>query len=179
MAVDDRTEMTRAPVTTVRRRIQRFSRTMIQRYLDRAGLSYIREPHGDFLVDFDHDEELNCALTFVLMAVGNDDEIYGIEARSSRRFPEDLWDWCLYTVNEWNKRMRYPKAFFLLTDGDHGRVGEIRLEQYTDLSRGAHQELIDNLTYSIMGGATRFWAWLDEQAKHYRLAMARDDRLDG
>lgn len=159
--------------------VQRFSRAMIRRYLDRASLAYLRDNHDDFRVDFAYDDDLNCAISFWLMAVGQHEEIYGIEARSTRRFPAETTDWCLLVVNEWNKRMRYPKAYFYLADGDRGRTGEIRLEQYTDLETGVHQDLLDSLTYTVMGGAMRFWSWLNEQAMQYTLTAGGDDRLDG
>lgn len=159
--------------------VQTFTREMIQQYLDRADLTYLRDNHGDFRVDFAHDDDLGCAPSFWLMAVGTHDEIYGIEARSTRRFGRDQWDWALFAVNEWNKRMRYPKAYFYVSDPDTDRTGEIRLEQYTDLEEGAHQDLVDNLTYSIMSGAMRFWTWLNQESVQYRLASIPEDHLDG
>lgn len=159
--------------------VQRFTRTMIRRYLDRTELDYLRDTHDDFRVDFAYDDDLNCALSFWLMAVGQQDEIYGIEARSTRRFPGETWDWCLLVVNEWNKRMRYPKAYFYVADAEQGRTGEIRLEQYTDLEKGVHQDLLDSLTYTVMGGAMRFYSWLNDQAMQYTLTAPTDDRMDG
>src|SRR5947209_4714601 len=136
---------------------------MIGGYLDGRQLAYRRDSSGDFQVDFAHDDELGCATTFLFMAVGQNDEIFGIEARSNRRFSEDAWDWAMFLVNEWNKRMRYPKAYFMLSDRDQSRTGEIRLEQYLDLERAIHQDLFDSIVFTTMGAATRFWSWVNEQ----------------
>lgn len=155
-----------------------FSREMIRSYLDRAKLTYRRDKREDFRVDLEHDKDLRCAPSFWLTASGAEEEIYGIEARSNRRFPRDMWDWCLYVVNEWNKRMRYPKAYLYVPDPESGVTGEIRLEEYTDLEYGTHQEFVDHLTATIMGGAVRFWAWLDEQALEFALISASDDQMD-
>src|SRR5438270_2317091 len=59
--------------------VHNFGRSMIKRYLDRAGLNYLRDVQGDFRVDFAHDDDLGCAISFWLMAVGTREEIYGIE----------------------------------------------------------------------------------------------------
>lgn len=159
--------------------VQPFTRTMIKQYLDRANLTYLRDEHGDFRVDFAYDDDLDCATSFWLMATGAQEEIYGIEARSTRRFSSDRWDWCLLMVNEWNARMRYPKAYFHAPDTANGKTGEIRLEQYTDLEKGVHQELLDSLTYTVMGGAMRFWSWLNDQPVQQPLTAPIEDRLDG
>jgi len=157
-----------------------FSRDMIRRYLDSQGLAYLRDSAGDFRVDFAHDDDLDCAISFWIMAVGAEEEILGVEARSTRRFSRDSWDWALYIVNEWNKRMRYPKAYFFVGDPQEDRTGEIRLDQYVDLEKGVHQDLLDNMVFTIMGGATRFWAWLKEQSLQRQFAYAPEDtRLDG
>lgn len=162
-----------------RLQVQPFSRSLIQRYLDGAELTYLVDMQGDFRVDFAYDDEIAAAVSFWLMASGREGEIYGIEARSTRRFSRDSWEWCLYVVNEWNKRMRYPKAYLYVPDEEQGKTGEIRLEQYTDLEHGAHQELVDSLTATVMGGAMRFWSWLREQYLQYTLARNSDDKLDG
>lgn len=159
--------------------VRPFSRDQIKRYLDGAELSYLVDMQGDYRVDFAYDDEIAGAASFWLMASGREGEIYGIEARSTRRFSRDTWEWCLFVVNEWNKRMRYPKAYLYIPDDDQGKTGEIRLEQYTDLEHGAHQELIDSLTATIMAGAMRFWSWLREQHLQYSLARNPDDKLDG
>jgi hypothetical protein len=168
----------------VRRRVsatsvQKFTRAMIKRYLDTQGLSYLRDTPGDFRVDFAYDDDLGCAISFWLMAVGQREEIFGLEARSTKRFSRDSWDWALFLVNEWNKRMRYPKAYFLVADPETDKTGEIRLEQYLDLERGIHQDLFDSTVYTMMGGATRFWSWLKEQSFQRHIALASDSKLDG
>lgn len=159
-------------------RVRPFTRGMIKRYLERADLTYLRDLRNDFRVDFSYDDEIQCALSFWFLATGERDEIYGVEARSTRRFPREMWDWVLYTVNEWNRQMRYPKAYFHVSDSESDRTGEIRLEQYTDLERGVHQELFDSLTHTVIGGAVRFWTWLTEQLNEYTLMAATDDRMD-
>jgi len=164
--------------STRTRAVKRFSRDMIRRYLDSTDLTYLRDERDDFRVDFAHDDELDGAISFWLMAVGENDEVYGIEARSTRRFPREIWDWCLFVVNEWNKRMRYPKAYLYVGD-DTARTGEIRLEQYFDLEQGVHQALVDSMTATTMGAAMRFWSWLNEQAAHQVLVSRSDTRLDG
>jgi hypothetical protein len=159
--------------------VRTFTRDMIRRYLDGQGLAYLRDAAGDFRVDFAHDDDLDCAISFWVMAVGSQGEILGVEARSTKRFPRENWDWALYVVNEWNKRMRYPKAYFFVSDPDEDRTGEIRLDQYVDLEKGVHQELFDSIVFTIMGGATRFWSWMKEQSLQRHLAFAPDNRLDG
>src|SRR5579872_2378533 len=166
--------------TQSRRVVQPFSRETIRRYLDHQGLAYLRDALGDFRVDFAHDDDLDCALSFWLMAVGAQEEILGVEARSTRRFTRDNWDWALYVVNEWNKRMRYPKAYFFVAEPEEDKTGEIRLDHYVDLEKGIHQELFDSVVFTIMGGATRFWAWLKEQSlKRHFAYPSEENRLDG
>jgi|SRR5947209_14918265 len=165
--------------TTPSRAVKQFSRDMIRGYLDRADLTYLRDVREDFRVDFAHDDDLDCAVSFWLMAVGERGEIYGIEGRSTRRFPRETWDWCLLVVNEWNKRMRYPKAYLYAVEGEEAKTGEIRLEQYFDFDKGVHQGLVDSMTATTMGAAMRFWAWINEQAAHTALAARSDSRLDG
>jgi Putative bacterial sensory transduction regulator len=157
-----------------------FSREMIKRYLDGQGLTYLRDAPGDFRVDFAHDDDLDCALSFWIMAVGADDEILGVEARSTRRFSRESWDWALYVVNEWNKRMRYPKAYFFVAEPHEDKTGEIRLDQYVDLEKGIHQQLFDSIVFTVMGGATRFWGWMKEQNLQRHFAyVSEENRLDG
>ena len=159
--------------------VQRFTRDMIRHYLDGQGLTYLRDIPGDFRLDFAYDDDLGCATSFWLMAVGQHEEIFGLEARSTKRFSRDSWDWALYLVNEWNKKMRYPKAYFLVANPETDKTEEIRLEQYIDLEKGVHQELFDSLVFTIMGGATRFWTWLKEQNLQRQMALATDNKLDG
>lgn len=162
-----------------RREVQPFTRAMIRRYLETAKLSYLRDGDGDFRVDFAHDDDLECSVSFWLTASGGHDEIFGVEARSTRRFTREMWEWCLYVSNEWNMEMRYPKAYFYTTDADTAKTGEIRLEHYTDLEEGVHQELLDNLTAGVMRGSMRFWTWLSEQTVRYSIGYPSVDRLDG
>lgn len=159
--------------------VLKFTRDTIKRYLDAQGLTYLRDAPGDFRLDFAYDDDLGCATSFWLMAVGQHEEIFGLEARSTRRFARDSWDWCLYLANEWNKKMRYPKAYFLVADPESDKTGEIRLEQYIDLEKGIHQELLDSVIFTMMGGATRFWSWLKEQNLQRQIALAADSKLDG
>jgi hypothetical protein len=182
LEVDDMTdthEPAREQKRVTKSSVQKFNREMIKRSLESQGLSYLRDAAGDFRVDFAYDDDLACAVSFWLMAVGQQDEIFGLEARSTKRFARDNWDWALFLVNEWNKRMRYPKAYFLATDPETDRTGEIRLEQYMDLEKGIHQELFDNLVYTMMGGATRFWSWMKEENLQRHIALATDSKLDG
>jgi Putative bacterial sensory transduction regulator len=153
---------------------------MIKRYLEQADFTYLRDGRNDFRVDFAHDDDISCAPSFWFMAVGRQEEIYGIEGRSTRRFPREMWEWTLFIVNEWNRKMRYPKAYFHVSDAENDRTGEIRLEQYFDLEKGIHQDLFDALSHTAVSGSMRFWSWLNDQFAQYTLmASADEDRLDG
>ena len=174
-----RTESPREDSVVSASPVQMFTRDTIKRYLDHQGLTYLRDAAGDFRLDFAYDDDLGCATSFWLMAVGQQEEIFGLEARSTKRFSRDSWDWALYLVNEWNKRMRYPKAYLFVGDPQSDKTGEIRLEQYIDLEKGIHQELFDSLVHTMMGGATRFWTWMKEQNLQRQMALAADNKLDG
>lgn len=143
--------------------VQRFDRSMIERYLKQTGYKYLRDSDGDFHVNFHYEEDTGCELSILLCAEGKGSEIYSIRVLSDKRIPKSDWGRAIMLCNTWNKERRWPKAYLHVSDPAKDTVASIVLEQQIDLEKGIHQELLDHLTSSILLGGYVFWQWAHKE----------------
>jgi hypothetical protein len=142
--------------------VEKFTRSMIEHFLQESDMRYFTDSDGDFLVQFSYDEELGCSLNMYFMASGDDAEIYYISARSDRRILKNDWEQALKACNAWNRERRWPKAY-LRVDKATDASGEIVLESQIDLEQGVHQELLNSFSQTMIAGVGMFWKWAHQE----------------
>jgi len=143
--------------------VQKFDRSMIEKYLKSVNLKYLRDSDGDFVAQFAYDEDTGCELTLYLIAAGQKNEIYVIRVLSDKRIPKSDWGRAMMLCNTWNDERRWPKAYLHVANPDKDTIGTIVLEEQIDLEKGIHQELLDDLTTTILMGAHLFWEWAHKE----------------
>ncbi len=139
--------------------VQKFDRSMIERYLKSRNLKYLVDSDGDYRVEFAYDESVGCGLKVLLIAAGPRHQIYQIVVLSDKRIPQKDWARAVMACNTWNKEKRWPKAYLYVADPSKDTVGMIMLEGQIDLEKGIHQELFNDFTDTIIATATSFWKW--------------------
>ncbi len=142
--------------------IETFSPAMIEAYVKAKEFAYLKDPHGDYFIEFAEQAECACHLTARLSITGDQRDVYSIRVTSDRRIPQRDWGRAVLVCNQWNKERRWPKAY--LHHADKGAEhGDIILEGQIDLEAGIHQALFDSYTDTIIGTAFRFWEWAHQE----------------
>jgi hypothetical protein len=149
----------RAAVPTV----ERFSHAMVEKYLRNAGLNFLRDSDGDFLVQFAYDDDIGCKLSCYLLLEGAAKEIYCVRVIADKRISRNVWGQAVMLCNTWNKEKRWPKAFLYVKDAASDQYGQVMLEEQIDLEEGIHQELLNDFTFTVISGANTFWEWAKPQ----------------
>ncbi len=139
--------------------VQKFEKSMIEKFLKSRGLKYLIDQDGDYRVEFAYDPETQCELTIWLLAEGSAHDIYRVLAMSDKRIPKSDWGRAILACNTWNKEKRWPKAFLYVRDPNADPFGFIHLEQQLPLDTGVHQEFLDHMTNMTIMGAHLFWKW--------------------
>lgn len=143
--------------------VQKFDRSMVQRFLQTSGLKYLVDSDGDFVAEFGYDPALDCELSFWFIVGGPDHDIYRVAAKSNKRISQSDWARAVMLCNEWNRDRRWPKAYLTIHESGTLPYGDIMLEEQIDLEKGIHQELLDDFSLTVMATANAFWKWAKEQ----------------
>jgi len=144
-------------------RVESFSRSMMEKYLQERGLKYLTDRDGDFRVGFTYEQDIGCELTVWLIAGGSRNQIYVVRIRSDKRIPKSDWTRVAMVCNTWNKERRWPKAYLYVRDPNTDTSGEILLEMQIDLQKGIHQELLNDFTDTAIATAYQFWRWAHQE----------------
>lgn len=139
--------------------VQKFDRSMIEKFLKKRDLKYLVDRDGDYRIDFSYDPDIQCELTVWLIAGGSDHDIYNVLITSNKRIAKSDWGRAIFACNTWNKERRWPKAYLDVSDPNKDSWGYIALEHQILLSAGIHQELLDNFTDTVILGGYSFWEW--------------------
>ena len=143
--------------------VQTFARGQIEKYLRKMELKFLQDSDGDFLVQFGYDDDYGCEITVYMMAAGKRSDVYSIRINSDKRIPKRDWGQALMLCNTWNKERRWPKAYLSVRDPNNDTTASISLEFDIDLEQGIHQELLDDLTGTIIAGGCQFWEWAHKE----------------
>jgi hypothetical protein len=143
--------------------VESFGHAMIEAFLEEDGLHYLRDRDGDFIVQFNYDEEINGHPRFLLAVAGDDDEQYCLRGDTLRRIPRPDWDRFMRLCNEWNAQYKMPKVYLEVDDPNTSATGRVVCEQWLDLEAGVHQELVNHLTSTFFSACFGFWRWLGRQ----------------
>jgi putative sensory transduction regulator len=143
--------------------VQRFDRSMIERFLVSTKLRYLRDNDGDFVVQFGFDTDRGNEMTFMLMTGGSQGQIYAIYGESSNVIQAQDVDRAIRMCNMWNTEKRWPKAYVRMRQDAGRSYGRIMLEGQLDLEKGIHQELFDDYTSTIFATASSFWEWAHKE----------------
>ncbi len=138
-----------------------FSRGLIERYVQHEELKFLKDSDGDYVIPYGYSDGLGCALRFLLMATGQNEEIYAVVVHSDRRIPREDWGKAILLCNTWNTEKRWPKAYLKYNEDES--TGSIILEEQIDLEDGVHPELFDAYTRRVMACAVSFWEWAHEE----------------
>ena len=133
-------------------KVEEFSRKMVERTLDDMNVRYLRDKDGDFVALFGEDEKAGCEIRLHVIITGSRNQILRA-AMLSDADVRSVDAGLLYRVcNTWNREHRWPRAY---VDGD----GDIVLEEYVDLDKGIHQELLRDFMLTVMATGFQFWRW--------------------
>ena len=141
--------------------VEHLSRGMVEKYLSSAGLRYLQDRDGDFVVQFREDEDWGCSLDVYLTVAGADGDVLDLLGVPNHHVSEARWPEALVTCNQWNLDKRWPKAAFR-TGSPNAKSGMFVLQAALDLEKGIHQEFLDNYIYVFMGGVSSFLQWAHE-----------------
>lgn len=143
--------------------VQSFGHAMIEAFLEEEELRFLRDPDGDFVVEFGYDEEIGGHPRFLLIAAGDDHEQYCLRGDTMRRIARLDWDRLLRLCNEWNAQYKMPKVYLEVDDPNTSTTGRVVCEQWLNLEVGVHQELVNQLTSTFFSACFGFWRWLERQ----------------
>lgn len=141
------------------RRVEPFTRSMIERYLRAMDLKFLTDPDGDFHALFGTGESDDGPIMAMWSAESADEDVYRISLVSKRVFDRTQWPAALVRCNEWNRTRRWPKAYLDADLSVASGEAHIVLEGQLDLEEGIHQELFADFTGSVILGGFRFWEW--------------------
>lgn len=144
--------------------VENFGQAMIQAFLEDAGLRYLRDSDGDFVVEFGYDDQVAGHPRFLLMATGTDRDQYWLRGEILKRVPRGEWDRQIRLCNEWNALYKLPKVYLEVDDFNVSTTGRLLCEQWYNLGPGIHQELVNHLTNTFFTACFGFWRWLERQA---------------
>lgn len=143
--------------------VQKFDRNMIERSLQSVSLKFLKDNDGDYLVQLGYSDEMGCELDIMLMASGQQDDVYYMRGQSNKRIPRNDWGRAVMLCNTWNKERRWPKAYLYVKDPNTDATGLIILEQQFDLEQGIHQELFNDFTRVAIASMLSFWEWAHKE----------------
>jgi hypothetical protein len=143
--------------------VQKFDHSMIEKFLRSSSLKFLRDSDGDFVVQFGYSDKMGCELDIFLVVEGSKQHIYRILGIADKRIQKNDWGRAIMVCNTWNKERRWPKAYLYVKDAATDTTGSIRLEQQVDLETGIHQELLDDFSFTSIGGILQFWEWAHQE----------------
>ena len=144
-------------------REQSFDRAMIAEFLDQSELEYLRDRDGDFIIEFEYDEEVDVHPRFFLAVAGESSEQYCLRGDPTKRVPRADWERTLWLCNEWNALYKMPKVYLEVEDPNLSTTGRIVCEQWLSLEAGLSPELLGEITTTFFSACFGFWRWLRHQ----------------
>ncbi|MDR3634146.1 MAG: YbjN domain-containing protein [Isosphaeraceae bacterium] len=142
---------------------QSFDRAMIEAFLADSELEYLRDRDGDFIIEFEYDEEVEVHPRFLLAIAGEDGEQYCLRGDATKRVPRADWDRVLRLCNEWNALYKMPKVYLEIEDPNLSTSGRVVCEQWLSLEAGLSQDLLNEITTTFFSACFGFWRWLRRQ----------------
>lgn len=136
-----------------------LSDDMIRRYLDEDEVEYSVDEEGNFVVEYERDEDTGCEFTVFLSV---DEEYYTIQIVDERTFPLADGDRLMRICNAWNMEQMFPMAY-VYTDEENADIADVRLEYTAILRYATSQEQLSDLTEEILDAAYEFWAWAQNE----------------
>lgn len=153
--------------------VEPFHRGMVEAWAKSLGIIYATDDDGDILMMFEAHAQRPFAVTFMFVSQFEPSVVYGLRSSSEYDVPPERWGDATLLCNSWNRIQRFPKAY-LETSEEHGGAAWIRLEYDVPLNSGAHQQLVDDVSNTMLGGTFAFWEWaLHEQGFTLDACMAR------
>lgn len=142
---------------------QSFDRAMIEAFLESSELEFLRDRDGDFIVEFEYDEEVEVHPRFLLAIAGEHQEQYCLRGDATKRVPRADWDRILRLCNEWNALYKMPKVYLEIEDPNLSTSGRVVCEQWLSLEAGLSQDLLNEFTTTFISACFGFWRWLRRQ----------------
>lgn len=142
--------------------IETFTPAMIEAYAKAKDFAFLKDPQGDYCIEFAQQAECACRLSVWLSATGEQRDVYWVRVTSDTRIAQRDWGRAVLVCNQWNKERRWPKAYLHYAKKS-AEFGDIILEGQLDLETGIHQELFNSYTDTIIGTAFRFWEWAHQE----------------
>jgi hypothetical protein len=142
---------------------QSFDRAMIEAFLVESELEFLRDRDGDFIIEFEYDEEVEVHPRFLLAVSGEDGEQYCLRGDATKRVPRGDWDRVLRLCNEWNSLYKMPKVYLEVEDPNLSSSGRVVCEQWLSLEAGLSQDLLNEITTTFFSACFGFWRWLRRQ----------------
>ncbi len=143
--------------------VQTFDQSMIEAFLDHSELDYLRDQEGDFIVEFDYDEDIAGHPRFLLAAVGDEHQQYCLRGETLTRVAKLDWERTLRLCNEWNALYKMPKVYLEIDDPNLSTTGRVVCEQWLSLEAGISQELLNELSSTFFSACFGFWRWMLRQ----------------
>jgi len=142
--------------------VQKFDRSMIERFLRTENLHFLRDSDGDFVLELPYSDDTGCSIKNYLMISARFPDIYRILITSDKRIPKNDWGRAVMVCNTWNKERFWPKAYLSVRD-PADTYGTIVLEWQADFEKGVHQELLDDFSMMILSSGITFWKWAHQE----------------
>lgn len=143
--------------------VKQFDRSMIENYLKKKDLNFLRDRDGDFIVNFSYDEDIGCETSVFFMVAGDKNNIYTVQVLPDKVIPKSQWGNALMLCNTWNKERRWPKVFLNIENLENDTTAKIFLQENIDLGEGIHQELLDDYTETVLVAAIEFLKWMHKE----------------
>jgi Putative bacterial sensory transduction regulator len=137
--------------------VQKFDRSMIERYLEETGWPYNKDDDGDFWVSFAPDEDTPFSISVLFAAQGDSNCIYTVLGQANRPILRSEWGRALLMCNNWNKELCWGKAYLSIDNPDTDTTGKIFIDERISLENGIHQELFREISGSTIGAIWEFW----------------------
>lgn len=143
--------------------VKQFDRSMIENYLKKKKINFLRDRDDDFIVNFSYDEDTGCEMSVLLMVGGEKNNIYTVQVVPDKVIPKSQWGNALMLCNTWNKERRWPKVYLKIANLETDTTTKIILEEHIDLGEGIHQELLDDYTDTVLATAFAFLKWMHQE----------------
>ena len=140
-----------------------ITHSLITNYIKSNDWRYLTDSDGDMLVNFTADSDSGYEWSAYFILTGEHSEVYQLMVRPAKTYPKSEWPRVVLVCYEWNKRWRWPRAYLDIPDDAADTETRIILDGAMDFEKGVHQELFDDYTDTILGGAMRFFKWAREE----------------
>jgi hypothetical protein len=143
--------------------VQPFNTGMIETCFKQRGIKYLVDSESNLMIHWGYDEATGCSMNLHFSAQGSKKHIYAITVIAEKPVPKSEWGRAMMICNTWNKDKRFGKAYLYVNDPANDATGMIVFDNHMDLEEGIHQELLNDLTFTIMAAANDFWEWAHKE----------------